>query len=552
MIKQLLLLAVTGARLRLWTLAGLGSLAGSFEEAQAATLAALQAWCHWLAALHSEALQDSSHTWVCSDLTSRIVVATVAGLREGEGRLSHAASHFLVTLTGTVRPPSIWKVKEFTDLYTSLPRWNGNLGRNLIKILLRSQLSLSTEAHRLTVRALCNVLLLHWPGMAVHEQKWDERAKHLAKFLRDLTEPFRSLKSSPALPSSPALQSEAAPCIVLTLQMLGDLVENVLNEVTQSKKLCHDVTREYIELTLWLFPLYVTCPKVCQHMFNFFHTVFDVLSAQMGSDFVERAVHTFFNLFGQNLLAEVGAQQSASLESRVIESFLSILTFIVAEPGPSFRKFVPSTLSLCLDQLFPLVQGQGGGELRPPLYKLLRTILTHNWTYFFKPSLPGVNKQQIAQGEDHKDQFVAVMRVIGQSFMQQDIEVFRDNIATLELLNSKWRLYSRPTFKETLLAEFLSVLIQVQVAKSHNLLREEIGVCVFHMATTDLPSFSATFLPSLLRRMEGLDDNQRQCLVGAFRSEPDLPSFLISLERLVTDTRYYQLVNSSVDQPVRL
>ena len=103
-----------------------------------------------------------------------------------------------------------------------------------------------------------------------------------------------------------------------------------------------------------------------------------------------------------------------------------------------------------------------------------------------------------------------------------------------------------------MLAEFLSVLIQVLVAKSHNLLREEIGVCVFHMATTDLPSFSSTFLPSLLQRLEGLDDNQRQCLVGAFRAESDLPSFLSSLERLVTDTRYYQLVNASVEQPVRL
>ena len=104
-----------------------------------------------------------------------------------------------------------------------------------------------------------------------------------------------------------------------------------------------------------------------------------------------------------------------------------------------------------------------------------------------------------------------------------------------------------------MLAEFLSVLIQVLVAKSHNLLREEIGVCVFHMAITDLSSFSATFLPSLLQRFEGLDDNQRQCLLGAFRAESDLPSFLSSIERLVTDTRYYQLVNASVDQqPVRL
>merc|ERR1719318_1841088 len=74
----------------------------------------------------------------------------------------------------------------------------------------------------------------------------------------------------------------------------------------------------------------------------------------------------------------------------------------------------------------------------------------------------------------------------------------------------------------------------------------------FQTATTDLPSFSSTFLPSLLQRLEGLDDNQRQCLVGAFRAESDLPSFLSSLERLVTDTRYYQLVNASVEQPVRL
>jgi hypothetical protein len=44
----------------------------------------LQAWAHWLAALHSESLQDSTYTWVCSDLTSRIVVAVVATLRDGD------------------------------------------------------------------------------------------------------------------------------------------------------------------------------------------------------------------------------------------------------------------------------------------------------------------------------------------------------------------------------------------------------------------------------------------------------------------------------------
>lgn len=532
--KQLLQLAATGARLRLWTLAGLSpGMARLLMDCQAHTLAALQAWCHWLAALHSEALQDSSYTWVCSDLTSRIVVAAVASLREpATPALTHAAAHFLVTLTGTVRPPSIWKVKEFTDLYTAVPR--------------AQELRLGGEAHRLAVRALSNVLLLHWPG--IPEQKWEERRKHLAKFLRDLTEGFRGLKADPAFPSDRALQAAAEGTIVTSLQMLGDLVTNVLDEVTHSKKLCHDVTREYIELSLWLFPLYVQSTRVCEEMFHFFHIVFDVLAAQMGSEFVERAVQTFLSLFGHGLGAQVSAQQLA-----VVERFLSILTFIVSQPGPSFRKFVPSTLTLCLEHIFPLVERQHAAELRAPLYTLLRHTLDNNWTYFFKTkmvtSLSQLGKEVGEVEVQHREELVAVLRCIGQSFLHSDIAVFSQNVATLELLNSKWKLYSKPVFRESLLAHFLSALLRALVANSHNLLREEVAVAVYHMAATDLRAFHADFLPQLLASLEGLDANQRAVLATAFRPEEDMPSFLASIDRLVTDTRHYQLVNSSLDQP---
>jgi len=532
--KQLLQLAATGARLRLWTLGGLSpALARLLMDCQAHTLAALQAWCHWLAALHSEALQDSSYTWVCSDLTSRIVVAAVASLREpNTPTLTHAAAHFLVTLTGTVRPPSIWKVKEFTDLYSAVPR--------------AQELRLGGEAHRLTVRALSNVLLLHWPG--IPEQKWEERRKHLAKFLRDLTDGFRGLKADPAFPTERALQAAAEGTIVTSLQMLGDLVTNVLDEVTHSKKLCHDVTREYIELSLWLFPLYVQSARVCEEMFHFFHIVFDVLAAQMGSEFVERAVQTFLSLFGHGLGAQVSGQQLA-----VVERFLSILTFIVSQPGPSFRKFVPSTLSLCLEHIFPLVERQDAAELRAPLYTLLRHTLANNWTYFFKTkmvtSLAQLGKEVGEVEVQHREELVAVLRCIGQSFLHSDIAVFSQNVATLELLNSKWKLYSKPVFREQLLAHFLSALLRALVANSHNLLREEVAVAVFHMAATDLRTFHADFLPQLLASLDGLDANQRAVLAAAFRPEEDMPSFLASIDRLVTDTRHYQLVNSSLDQP---
>ena len=40
---------------------------------------------------------------------------------------------------------------------------------------------------------------------------------------------------------------------------------------------------------------------------------------------------------------------------RAIEKFLGILEFVIKEPGASFRKFVPSTLSLCMNDIYPLV-----------------------------------------------------------------------------------------------------------------------------------------------------------------------------------------------------
>ena len=39
---------------------------------------------------------------------------------------------------------------------------------------------------------------------------------------------------------------------------------------------------------------------------------------------------------------------------RVVEKFLGILQFVVKESDVSFRKFIDSTLALCLDYIYPL------------------------------------------------------------------------------------------------------------------------------------------------------------------------------------------------------
>ena len=101
----------------------------------------------------------------------------------------------MVTLTGTVRPPSIWKLKEFTELYSGV-----------------HNLRLGPEDRRLLVRALTNVLLLHWPGLNEQVcgkgqigQSLNKRETHLLNLLRSrvfsnhcfellLLKPLHSLK----------------------------------------------------------------------------------------------------------------------------------------------------------------------------------------------------------------------------------------------------------------------------------------------------------------------------------------------------------------------
>ena len=120
----------------------------------------------------------------------------------------------------------------------------------------------------------------------------------------------------------------------------------------------------YIDIALWLFPLYVKDNGMCEELFAFFHTVLDVLKSQMGADVIEATIGTFINVFNKDQLTQIIVNEG-SAGTRVVEKFLEILQFVVKESDISFRKFIDSTLSLCLDYIYPLV-----AEVSPRLKKI--------------------------------------------------------------------------------------------------------------------------------------------------------------------------------------
>ncbi len=69
-VKQLLSLAAFGSRSRLYSSCRTEQqqlLAPAFLEVHAQILAALKAWCHWLAALHSESLRSAESLYQRGD-----------------------------------------------------------------------------------------------------------------------------------------------------------------------------------------------------------------------------------------------------------------------------------------------------------------------------------------------------------------------------------------------------------------------------------------------------------------------------------------------------
>ena len=433
------------------------------------------------------------------------MVAVSAVLKDGTERklLVHSAAHFLVTLTGSVRPPSIWKLKEFTELYSNL-----------------HSLNLVPEDHRLMVRALTNVLLLPWRG--IPDQRWDERQRHLAKFLQDLTTTFRNIRTMPDFSTSKSVQQEAKPVIIHTFQLIRDLADNVRDEGTASKKLCNDSIREYTAIALWLLPIYVEDRKMCEESFAYFKTVLDVLKSQMGAENVEQVIHSVLTLFSKDQLSET-IRNEGSTGIRVVERLLEILQLVVKETDVTFRRFIDNALVLCMDHIYPLISEKSTSDIKGPLYQVLHNVLLHNWRHFFKSSavrsLLGSPSQSPQSQGQNQAQFLAIMQAFGQSFLQSDITVFKQNLIALEEINSRWKLYHKPVFTQNLIINFLTVLVQVLVNNSHNLLREEITTCIFNMANVDFDAFFNQFLTGFVSNQSDLDDNQKTALKSSFKQD---------------------------------
>lgn len=65
----------------------------------------------------------------------------------------------------------------------------------------------------------------------------------------------------------------------------------------------------------------------------------------------------------------------------------------------------------------------------------------------------------------------------------------------------------------------MSTLLNVLTNGSHELLREEVGLAIYAMASPDFEVFFQQFLPTYLLNCQGIEDYQRIALKSAFTND---------------------------------
>lgn len=508
----------------------------------AQVLSSLQAWCHWISIwAHGDGPKEPVNSLVAALVASAVDVfsptwssrgVATGNLKEnGREKVYQAGLQLLSSVVSVIRTSNLWNCPSWNEIYHSVYDID----------------YLPPAIHRQLIRCVLGSAIVTWRNCTVEEQHWEERQSRLQLTLERVTQATRIIVQELRREPLTALLAQGKPIVISTITLLADLAGLARDETTASKAALYSALGPWIEPTLILLSYYIHDAEVTETIFQFYVAVFDSLLSQVGIARAEKAVQTFLEIFQQQNI-QVILQQDNLHGIRAVEQLLRILQIVVQEPGNAFKRFLPNTLSLCLDHIHPCITQINSSEIKETFYHLLTLILRHHWRSFFKGSVLttyGSRELDRAEQMDNRPQFIAIMTSYGQSFLLPDITIFKQNLEALESLQSKWKLYHKAVFRDGIASQFMSTLLNVLTNGSHELLREEVGLAIYAMASPDFEVFFQQFLPTYLLNCQGIEDYQRIALKSAFTNDTDLPSFTQNVHRFTNDLRCFRSTNIS-------
>ncbi|CAH2096124.1 unnamed protein product [Euphydryas editha] len=218
---------------------------------------------------------------------------------------------------------------------------------------------------------------------------------------------------------------------------------------------------------------------------DFFLALFTALLPQLGA-FAYTAIDVFLEV----------AQRGTGDSSGSLERLVECVRLGVEAGGGGVR--VRAVLQLLHAHVLP--HAGAAPALSRAAHRLLASVLVHRWRYFFPATCPE------AEAAQRTEELRGALTALGGALLAHDIELLRAALATLDTLNSKWKLYHKAIFRSEFLCSFLSVLLAgLAEGGARALLRDEALAAVHAMAAVDFAAFRHAFLPHFLRSLPGVD-----------------------------------------------
>ncbi|KAK3752549.1 hypothetical protein QZH41_013414 [Actinostola sp. cb2023] len=154
-IERLCHVALFGTQMKLYCIHA--SMSSDFIEVHAQSLAALQAYSHWLSQFYTESHRQQHHQDKFTTLVSTLIDALIPLLQKDvPHRIVLPACHLLSSLTTTVKPSFLIALDKVQKLYHS--------------VSIGGLMDLPVEIQTLVFRSLSNALVLPWPMLSDNEQ----------------------------------------------------------------------------------------------------------------------------------------------------------------------------------------------------------------------------------------------------------------------------------------------------------------------------------------------------------------------------------------------
>ncbi|XP_008196875.1 exportin-6 [Tribolium castaneum] len=508
LIEKLLESASLATSVRLYNLKTNNShLTDCFIDNHSQLLAALKTYLIWITRNDKVAIENLK---LIVDITLPVIHTSVPL------KISNSSAHLFLALSNLPCSPNLILLPDVSHFINAAPNFKFR----------------DIETNFVTCSAITNLLLKPWPDCS--QENANHRSALTGVFFDGLTWPFRDLTLSNDEQRVRQVTEDVLPIV-------SHIVDFCKDFPIASKRRLFLAIKTTIEQSIVLFPAFAKNSEISNCILVVFLNVLRVLQQQLGVEGTKNAVQVFL---------EVAVKEQGA--GNFLDKLLQIFQLVVEAPGSGYKNFLPGILQLCMDNVYPFILSHGAEKTDAfmSLLTLLHSILLHRWQYFYSSQVRlGYSPVYTETENDAPEpvQLMAVLQVFGQALLQQDINIFKLSLASLEDLNAKWKLYLNVLFRYNGLSKYLSVLLQTLIDKSQSLLSEDIQVAIYNMAAVNFDHFFSTFLPDFIRNIDAITDQQREILLTNFMQnhDKDMPTFVQHLRIFVNDAQHFKLCSLS-------